>query len=643
MRRLLLAALATLSLAASLGLPARASAADPALTPKVAIIVGPVGSLTPTYLHLAELAAAEAEAGGATVARAYSPNATPANVLAAVADAHVVVYFGHGYGHPSPYGPLDTGRQNGWGLQGPGARGTHGDSLNGELAYYGEDWIVANARPAPGFVMIYSNTCYAPGASEGGFAPATPQVAAERVAAYSRKVFSMGGSAYYAVDFDRGAADLVGRILANPAATFGSLFATDQRYAPWALTTQPHLFSAGQEVWLHRTKYTEGPPNYWYAFAGNPNATPARSWDPIAPTLELASDVEAVVPDRVVVTLFPSEPIIGLTPAHLRLADTDGAYVEATVQVDAASGNITVRPAQPLDLSARYSLQLLAGATDRVGNPLVPRLWTLATRLDADPLVRDLAVRLEPGPHEFVRFDAAWNEAERRALQLDAGIALAATARARLPGREGSWLALRGEGLDGWWVPESRAAHAVGAVGEGTLSEPLPIVMPAGAHPLFTVEDGVASPDGVLHIGSHPNHVVDRRMIVDGTTYLRLRSGAATVAGRWIAADPERAAFDVALVAPHLRLTASEDLPAPSELRLRSGDWTLFRLDADGRVLDRRMVSAGDVASHVSDRVLDVGTARMFVIAGGDHAGWAVREDARVEVIPGRAEIGTPD
>jgi len=58
---------------------------------KVAIIVGPVGSLTPTYLALAELAAAEASRGGATVARAYSPNATPAAVLAAVKDANIVI------------------------------------------------------------------------------------------------------------------------------------------------------------------------------------------------------------------------------------------------------------------------------------------------------------------------------------------------------------------------------------------------------------------------------------------------------------------------------------------------------------------------------------------------------------------------
>ena len=640
MRRLLLAALATVSLAATFGLPGHATAAPPATPPKVAIIVGPVGSLTPTYLHLAELAAAAAESGGATVARAYSPNATPANVLAAVADAHVVIYFGHGYGHPSPYGPLNTGRQNGWGLQGPRAHGTHGDSLGGELAYYGEDWIVANARPAPGFVMIYSNTCYAPGASEGGFAPATPRVAAERVAAYSRKVFAMGGSAYYAVDFDRGAADLVGRILANRSASYGSLFAGDPRYVPSALTTQAHWFSPGQQVWLHRTKYTEGPPNYWYAFAGNPDATPARSWDPIAPTGSLISPATAVVPDAGM-RLRLSEPVVGLLPEHIRLVDANGAVVAAAVTIE-PGGDIVVRPDGPLALSARYTLKLSAGARDAAGNPVLPAEWPLVTRLDADPLVRDLPVRLEAGSHNLVRYDATWEAAEERVLQLTEAVAAAGTVRARLPGRDGTWLALRGENVDGWWVRESPTAHVVGAAADATFTRQQTVVLNDGTHPLFTIADGRAVADGELRIGAHPHLVVDRRMVIDGMTYLQVRSGAAGIAGRWIAADPADPAFTQVLLQPESRLVARESRQAVATLRLRSGDWTLFRLNAEGAVLDQRGVAGSDVASLPTSETITVGTARMFVVADGDHAGWAVREDARVEVLPGRAELGAP-
>ena len=322
MTRLFRAALAAVCLVAIIALPTTVHAAPPT---KVAIIVGPVGSLTPTYLALAEAAAATAEQHGATVARAYSPNATPGNVLAAVADANVVIYFGHGYGHPSPYGGLNTAKQNGWGLQGPAARGTHGDG-GGQLQYLGEDWIVANARPAPGFVMIYSNTCYAPGASEGGHAPATPFTAAQRVGYYSRKVFSMGGSAFFATDFDRGAADLVARLLGNRGATFGAAFASDPRFVPSALTSQGHPFSAGQTIWLHRSKYTDGPPNYWYAFAGNPDLTPLRAWDREAPTATLTTPISGaqdVLPSAAL-ALRMSEPVHGAGAATISLTDAAG-------------------------------------------------------------------------------------------------------------------------------------------------------------------------------------------------------------------------------------------------------------------------------------------------------------------------------
>jgi predicted secreted protein len=100
-RPVLLVVTALATLLASFGLAAPARGADPA---KVAIIVGPVGEeLAPTYIALADAAAAAAEERGATVAKAYSPDATADKVLTAVEDASIVVYFGHGIGTPNPY------------------------------------------------------------------------------------------------------------------------------------------------------------------------------------------------------------------------------------------------------------------------------------------------------------------------------------------------------------------------------------------------------------------------------------------------------------------------------------------------------------------------------------------------------------
>lgn len=258
----------------SLGLAAPASASTPA---RVAIIVGPVGAeLTPVYIGLAEAAATAAEQRGATVARAYSPAASAEAVLAAVEGADIVVYLGHGVGTPNPYSASpNPATTNGWGLNGPGARGDHSDSWkDGTLAYYGEEWIAANAKPAPGWVMIYSNACYAAGAGEGQHAPADQQTAASRVDAYSRAPLAdLGASAYFATDYYEGAAHLIGTLLDAPTKTYGEVFATEPRFAADGLTRLPHGAVDGAETWLHRSAYFDGKVDYWYAFAGNPAAS----------------------------------------------------------------------------------------------------------------------------------------------------------------------------------------------------------------------------------------------------------------------------------------------------------------------------------------------------------------------------------
>ena len=268
-----LLALAMLLASHGLATPAR-GAEEP---PKVAVIVGPVGEeLTPVYLALGEAAAAAAEQRGASVARVYSPDATAEAVLAAVEGASIVVYLGHGVGSPNPYSASpDPATTNGWGLNGPNARGDHSDSWrDGTLAYYGESWIAANARPKLGWVMIYSNACYAPGAGEGFDTPATEEVAAARVSAYSRgPLAELGASAYFATDYYEGAAHLVGTLLDQPGLPFGDLFATEPRFSADGLVRLPHASVDGAETWLHRSAYFEGKVDYWYAFAGDPTAS----------------------------------------------------------------------------------------------------------------------------------------------------------------------------------------------------------------------------------------------------------------------------------------------------------------------------------------------------------------------------------
>ena len=109
---LLAALLAVGSLAAA---PAPASAAGI----KVAVVVGPAGSLTSRYIAHAREYAAQARSYGATVVEVYTPRATWSRVRSAVQGANLLIYLGHGNGFPNPYNKVLTPlKVDGFGLNG---------------------------------------------------------------------------------------------------------------------------------------------------------------------------------------------------------------------------------------------------------------------------------------------------------------------------------------------------------------------------------------------------------------------------------------------------------------------------------------------------------------------------------------------
>ena len=277
-----------------------ASPAPAAAAQKVAIIVGPVGGLTNNYRAWADEVAATATAAGATVAKAYSPDATWANVKAAVDGANVVVYFGHGNGYPNPYGANElTDRSNGWGLNTSTDNGDADGWSAGTLVYCGErallgtltssddaprsNWCGGTAddgiSPAPGFTMVYAQAHYAPGFGER-YSQSTPVTtlseAQQRVRHYSMPILQLGGS-YLATAYGD-ADEIVARLLSQPTTTFGAIFAAGRGYSASTLTDSAHEDIAGARVWVQETTiggYHFGEPDYWYAFAGDPNRTPA--------------------------------------------------------------------------------------------------------------------------------------------------------------------------------------------------------------------------------------------------------------------------------------------------------------------------------------------------------------------------------
>ena len=98
----------------------------------------------------------------------YSPNATWPAVKAALQDASLVVYMGHGNGWPSPYrDTLYPPTQDGFGLN-PSAGS--GDDAH---QYYGEGRIASSVHLAKDAVVLLHHLCYASGLSEPGLPEGT--------------------------------------------------------------------------------------------------------------------------------------------------------------------------------------------------------------------------------------------------------------------------------------------------------------------------------------------------------------------------------------------------------------------------------------------------------------------------------------
>jgi putative cell wall-binding protein len=288
---------------------------------KVAVIVGPVGSLTDSYRSRANKVADAATAAGATVVKAYSPEATWAKVKDAVAGANVIVYFGHGNGYPNPYGSNElTDRSNGWGLN---TKTTNGDADSwsaGTLVYCGERALLGtltssddSARktycggttndgiaPAPNFTMIYAQAHYAPGFGER-YVQSTPLTtlweAQQRVRHYSTPILKLGGT-YIATAYSD-ADQIVSRVLTQPNRAYADIFADGKGWSPSTAVSMAHPDVSGSQVWVQRTVISGfhfGDPDYWYAFAGRPNRTPAGGTATVAtatpPTTLPTADVE---------------------------------------------------------------------------------------------------------------------------------------------------------------------------------------------------------------------------------------------------------------------------------------------------------------------------------------------------------------
>jgi hypothetical protein len=304
--------------------------------------------------------------------------------------------------------------------------------------------------------------------------------------------------------------------------------------------------------------------------------------------------------------------------------------VPTTATYDAATQAVTLQPATPLTLSSHYAVVAGDEIRDVAGQPLAVKKWSLSTALDADPRSSELSVVLEKGQHQLLRFHADGSEAERRTLDVLDRRWVLADRRARLDGREGSWLRLTDASLGGWWVVESGRAHALGQVEEALIADGTHITLPPVEHAVHTFGANGPSLDDDRAIAGGRTVTVNRRRVVDGRTFLRLAD--TEFAGGWIEANPAVTPTEVVA----RRILAIEPRPVEVSLIPASGPQMAFRFDANGRVVQRRLLTDADILEEVltTAETRVVAGTRFAVIASGGLAGWALAEGPDLLVMP---------
>jgi hypothetical protein len=232
--------------------PTPASAA----TVRMTIIVGPVGSSTSSYIKSAKSYAKLARSYGASVKEIYSPNATWSRVKTATTGANIVIYLGHGNGHPSPYGAFYADRKDGFGLNKAAGAG------NNNTKYYGEDYV-KTLKLQKNAVVLLNRLCYASGNSEWGLANPTKATAKKRADNYGAGFLKGKAEAVFANGIDSLASII--RQLLTTNRSMGTIFRADPA---WTGTLDFKFASSrtpGATAWMDPYKSAR----YYHSVVGN--------------------------------------------------------------------------------------------------------------------------------------------------------------------------------------------------------------------------------------------------------------------------------------------------------------------------------------------------------------------------------------
>jgi hypothetical protein len=504
-----------------------AAPAGAAATPqKVVIIVGPTGAQTDGYRSKGDAIAAAAEAAGATAVKVYSPNATWANVKAAVNGANIVVYLGHGNGFPNPYNTTEpTDRDNGWGLNRTTTNGD-GDSWSTTMVYCGEkallgtltssstaQWAYCGGStntdgisPAPNWVMIYSNACYTPGASEGWDTPATESVALQRVRNYSYPALLLGAGAYFASDMHEGSLQLVDTILRNPGMAFGAIAENANGYDLYRQRHFSHQDLPANRIWIQNSgDATSG--DYFLAYAGRPALTPSGTTidysEPVPPAQPLPTltgrwplaDATAVVAQVAPAVVF-DRLVSGVSASSFVLRRANGTVVSAPVAVSSTDPKrYVMRPTVPLDAGMSYSLSLTSAITSVEGGALVPVSWTFTVAGTPVPSTTTFSpaaqLVFKKGTHTAYKFSTTGTMTAVKSYTLPNDQNANTSMRTTISNQSGTWFYIVNGVWAGMWMRQSSNLYLVSApvaplsAPTATFSPAKPLVFKMGTHTAY--------------------------------------------------------------------------------------------------------------------------------------------------------------
>jgi hypothetical protein len=315
-------------------------------------VVGDVDGLEgPTTLDYVQNAREESAAlrqMGMTVVEFYPPNNRWSDILAAAADARVLIYAGHGVGWGGD--PMLVG----------GMRLRADESVS-------PDQIRSQLRMAPQAIVLLNHVCYSAGTSSEDVNGTTYEEALRRVAEYSQPFLEAGLVGYYANWYYGFTSTLLSSLASGM--TLGEAYESYHDYNAATVQRLQHPRSPSHVLWLDYDDWADWPGlQYDYAFAGDPNVsmtTPTGT-----PTLILSHD-------SVEVYTLPGAGTEVL-PVYVKTSDGSPASWSAWVDgggtgwlsLDAAPGAeqllLTIRPPQQLgtytaDIVVRVDEGSLAG------------------------------------------------------------------------------------------------------------------------------------------------------------------------------------------------------------------------------------------------------------------------------------------